>query len=584
MKKLISIALCICLTLAAVFVVAPKATKVDAATETANELLTAYYNGGSYVKDTEIYAAGLGVGDEGNFHAKASASNRKTVYSKGNTVLYMTGADVKEGGYQDKNGKVERFHYDVNGQEVHDFWVEEESIKVWFTDLEEFKSAEWEQDDNVYTTTATEAWINFIAPMWEAYDLIEETVVTMQNTVEGLVLELYGNVGEAKNCKFAKATITIPVNNWNLVTDASELSVGDQIVIAGAENNYVMGADRGNNRGVVDAEKSGNTITLGEGTQIITLEAGTVDGTFAFNVGNAYLYAASSSSNQLKTKATKDDNGSWTITVENGVATIKATQSSNRNWLRINPTNNPPIFSAYASGQNDVSIYVASSTTETVPALCAHVNKTTTTVEADCTTAGSTTITCKDCEKTLSTEIIDALGHTTENGTCERCGEEIGGSTTPTTPQFVKVTSAQSDWSGTYLIVYEDGNVAFNGALSTLDATSNTVTVTISNGVIAYSEALEEASFTIAKSGSNYTIKSASGYYIGQSSNANGLKSSTSTTYNHTISINDDGTVNLISGGAYLRYNATSGQYRFRYYKSSSYTGQKAICLYKLVG
>ena len=80
-----------------------------------------------------------------------------------------------------------------------------------------------------------------------------------------------------------------------------------------------------------------------------------------------------------------------------------------------------------------------------------------------------------------------------------------------------------------------------------------------------------------------YYIKSASKYYIGQTSDANGLKANKTTTYSNTISFNKDGTVNIVSGEAYLRYNASSGQYRFRYYKSSSYTGQKAICLYKLV-
>ena len=146
---------------------------------------------------------------------------------------------------------------------------------------------------------------------------------------------------------------------------------------------------------------------------------------------------------------------------------------------------------------------------------------------------------------------------------------------------YVKVTSAPSDWSGDYLIVYEAGKVAFDGSRTTLDATSNTITVTISNGEIAATDAINKAKFTIAKSGNSYTIKSASGYYVGQSSNANGLKSSKTTTYNNTLSINADGTVNFVSGGAYLRYNASSGQYRFRYFKSSTYTGQKAIALYK---
>ena len=124
---------------------------------------------------------------------------------------------------------------------------------------------------------------------------------------------------------------------------------------------------------------------------------------------------------------------------------------------------------------------------------------------------------------------------------------------------YEKVTSApaDSDWSGEYLIVYETGNVAFNGSLATLDAANNNVAVTISNNKITLDDT---KAFTIAKSGSNYTIQSKSEYYIGQASNANGLKSSTAPTYTNTLSINTDGSVNIVSsGGAYLRYNATSG-------------------------
>ena len=149
---------------------------------------------------------------------------------------------------------------------------------------------------------------------------------------------------------------------------------------------------------------------------------------------------------------------------------------------------------------------------------------------------------------------------------------------------FVKVTSAPSDWSGTYLIVYESGKVAFDGSLTTLDAAKNTKSVTISNDKIEATDAMKAITFTITKSGTNYTVKSKSGYYIGQTSNANGLKSSTSTTYANTMSFNSsDKSVNFVSGSAYLRFNAASSDMRFRYYKSSSYTNQNAIHLYKLV-
>ena len=147
------------------------------------------------------------------------------------------------------------------------------------------------------------------------------------------------------------------------------------------------------------------------------------------------------------------------------------------------------------------------------------------------------------------------------------------------TKYYVKVTSTPADWSGTYLIVYETDKLAFDGSLTTLDAVGNTKSVTISNNKIEATSDINKISFEINSSG---YIKSASGYYIGQNSDANGLKSSKTTPYTNSFSINADKSVNVISGKAYLRYNAANNQTRFRYYKSGTYTGQKAISLYKL--
>ena len=154
----------------------------------------------------------------------------------------------------------------------------------------------------------------------------------------------------------------------------------------------------------------------------------------------------------------------------------------------------------------------------------------------------------------------------------------------PTGNSYVKVTSTDDITTGQYLIVYEgDENhsaVAFNGGLETLDAANNTIGVTIENNEIAATTATEAAEFTI--DATDGTIKSASGYYVGQTSDANGMNTSTETAYTNTISIDDEGNaVILASGGAYLRYNSASNQERFRYYKSTSYTNQKAIQLYK---
>lgn len=148
---------------------------------------------------------------------------------------------------------------------------------------------------------------------------------------------------------------------------------------------------------------------------------------------------------------------------------------------------------------------------------------------------------------------------------------------------YVKVTEAPTNWNGEYLIVYETGNVAFDGSRTTLDAASNSIEVEIEDGKIPAYPEVKAAAFTIAKieGGTTYSIKSASGNYIGVTSNSNGLKQSDETAYAHNLSIsNGDAVIEAAFTGSImsLRYNSGADDKRFRYYKSS---GQKAIQLYK---
>jgi endonuclease I len=147
---------------------------------------------------------------------------------------------------------------------------------------------------------------------------------------------------------------------------------------------------------------------------------------------------------------------------------------------------------------------------------------------------------------------------------------------------FVKVTRSDEITDGDYLIVCENNYVAFDGARSILDAVGNNISVTISNGKIESDEATNAAVFTITAVEGGYSIKSASGYYIGNDSNANALKTSTTDTYVNSISITD-GDADIVCSSSYLRFNSDNNQNRFRYFRSSTYTGQKAIQLYKKV-
>ena len=147
---------------------------------------------------------------------------------------------------------------------------------------------------------------------------------------------------------------------WTLVTNASNLKAVDQVVIAASGYDYAMASQNGNYRNRISITKDGNDITINNDVQILTVEEGTKSNTYAFNTGSGYLYACSSSNNYLKTQATNNDNGSWTITITNtGEATLVAQGSYTHNMIQYNATSGSERFSCYATDkpQKPVSIY-----------------------------------------------------------------------------------------------------------------------------------------------------------------------------------------------------------------------------------
>jgi hypothetical protein len=155
---------------------------------------------------------------------------------------------------------------------------------------------------------------------------------------------------------------------FTLVENVNDLVIGSNIVIAAnGDKNFAMSTDqKTNNRGEADAVKSADkkTLTLTETVQVFTLEAGTVEGTYAFHCVNGtaegYIYAASSSSNYLRTKKELDDNGSWTIVISNNEALITAQGENSRKILRRNAGDK--LYSCYGSAtQQAVYLYQAGS-------------------------------------------------------------------------------------------------------------------------------------------------------------------------------------------------------------------------------
>lgn len=148
---------------------------------------------------------------------------------------------------------------------------------------------------------------------------------------------------------------------YTLVTDLADLTVGSEIIIANENaTKAISTTQNNNNRAAVDVTRDGNTIpNPSPAVQVFTLEKGTVDNTASFSTGEGYIFAASSSANNLRTETTKSGNSSWTVAIsEGGVATVVAQGSNTRNNLRYNSSNT--IFSAYAessSVKEKVSLY-----------------------------------------------------------------------------------------------------------------------------------------------------------------------------------------------------------------------------------
>ena len=174
----------------------------------------------------------------------------------------------------------------------------------------------------------------------------------------------------ASDVASATYTIATPAQEtaYTLITNVNGLVAGEKYIIVGikGEDYKALGKQNTNNRIAVDVTSISNAITVtpatlaSDETAPFELTLGQSNGhwTFFDAVNNGYLYAASATANYLKTQATADANGEWTIEIANdGVATIKAQGTNTRNWLRLN--NNGTPFSCYSSGQLDVYLYKA---------------------------------------------------------------------------------------------------------------------------------------------------------------------------------------------------------------------------------
>ena len=149
---------------------------------------------------------------------------------------------------------------------------------------------------------------------------------------------------------------------FDLVTDVDDLEDGAEVVILNSGVAQAMAAQATNNRAASTAFTANGAktqVTIEEGSAVRKFTLGTATGgywTLYDAEEGGYLYAASSSSNHLKTQSTNNANGEWTISIASGGdATVTSHGSYSHNLMRYNGSST--IFACYESGQTAIKIF-----------------------------------------------------------------------------------------------------------------------------------------------------------------------------------------------------------------------------------
>ncbi len=143
---------------------------------------------------------------------------------------------------------------------------------------------------------------------------------------------------------------------------------------------------------------------------------------------------------------------------------------------------------------------------------------------------------------------------------------------------YVKLTQEPENWSGDYLIVYESYGYIFNGSLTNPNVNTNCRMLAISNKTIPYSSG-NNFRVTVSGEGQEYSIRTASGIYIGNTSGYTGLVYGTADNYSNRLSMNADGTVTITSASGAI-FGFLNSQRKFQYFNTTA-TNRLAVTLYQ---
>ena len=176
------------------------------------------------------------------------------------------------------------------------------------------------------------------------------------------------NSGGSRSAEFnftygmASASVSVGQKNdpsvkvgWFLVTDASELKVGDKVIIAGksvdGKVDYAIKKYASSNPSTTPAitiELQGNEIASVEGVEQFTLGSGHTDyaGTWAFKC-DSYSRYLNITSGSLKLSSSLAKEGSWTIDIaEDGKATLVSKTTNSKTTIMFNDASGTKSFTS----------------------------------------------------------------------------------------------------------------------------------------------------------------------------------------------------------------------------------------------